>query len=273
MNKKWFVTAALKDSGFEHLADNILEPSEITGEMLKKIDLLFVKDKAGFFSGTRFSGSTVISDKPVFVEDQEKYLLFSYGETFISRIGHDVINLFTPFEHFEYLEPEIITERVSQGIRFGRQINTIGHLLQNTRQQNTRFYDFDNFIQTINDICRKSSINLTIKGKSSNRIDTIPDTVIMRPVIDEIISNWVFHGSGDFELEIKSSREVIFRNSFKGSFSFERPKATLRCPFTKRTNSPGAGLGLFVVSLSSVAGGFEWDISIKDNCFCLSFVF
>ena len=85
MNKKWFVTAALKDSGFEHLADNILEPSEITGEMLKKIDLLFVKDKAGFFFGTRFSGSTVISDKPVPVEDQEKYLLFSYGETFIDR--------------------------------------------------------------------------------------------------------------------------------------------------------------------------------------------
>jgi len=273
MSEKWFKSAAVAGSGFEHLADGIVDISEITNELLRNIDLLFVHDRKDFFSKFRSSGSTVICDKAIPLEDQEIFLLMSPGDLFISRIGHDIVNIFTPFEHFEYLEENMITDRVAHGIRFGRQINIIGHLLQNTKHAQPGFYDFDNFILTVQNMCRKSGIDIKTANSGKYRIDTIPDTVIMNPVIDEILSNWKMHGSGGFELEIVSNTEMIFRNDFDCSFNFERPKAMLRSPFTKRTNSQGAGLGLFIVSLSSVRGGFDWDISVKENCFYLSLSF
>jgi hypothetical protein len=273
MSEKWFKSAAVAGSGFEHLADGIVDISEITNELLREIDLLFVKNKRDFFSKFRFNGSTVISDEAINLEDQEKFILMSPGDLFISRIGHDIVNVFSPFEHFEYLEESMITDRVSQGIKFGRQINIIGHLLQNTKTWSDNRYDFENFILTIEGMCRKAGIEIKIINSGRHRIDTIPDADIMNPVIDEIVSNWKMHGTEKFELEIVSSRELIFRNKISSSFNFERAKARLRCPFIKRTNSPGSGLGLFIFSLSSVRGGFDWDISVQENCFYLSLVF
>ncbi len=273
MNKKWFKSAAVAGSGFEHLADGIIDISEITNESLRDIDLLFVKDKQDFFSKFRFNGSTVISDIAINSEDQEKFILMSPGDLFISRIGHDIVNIFSPFEHFEYLEENMITDRVNQGIKFGRQINIIGHLVQNTKKWSESRYDFENFILTVQGLCRKSGIEIKIQNPHKYRIDTIPDADIMNPVIDEIVSNLKMHGSREFELAVVSNTEMVFRNDFDCSFNFERPKALLRCPFTKRTNSPGSGLGLFIFSLSSVRGGFDWDISVKENQFCLSLFF
>jgi hypothetical protein len=273
MSEKWFKSAAVAGSGFEHLADGIVDISEITNELLRNIDLLFVHDRKIFFSKFRSSGSTVISDKAIPIEDQENFLLMSSGELFLSRIGHDIVNIFTPFEHFEYLEENMIADRVAHGIRFGRQINIAGHLLQNTKKWSENRYDFDNFVLTVQGMCRKAGIEIKIINSDKYRIDTIPDADIMNPVIDEIVSNLKMHGSGGFELEVVSNTEIVFRNDFNCSFNFERPKAMLRSPFTKRTNSPGAGLGLFIVSISSVKGGFDWDISVKENCFYLSLVF
>lgn len=273
MNKKWFKSAAVAGSGFEHLADGIVDISEITNELLREIDLLFVKNKRDFFSKFRFNGSTVICDEPVPLKDQENFILMSPGELFTSRIGHDVVNIFTPFEHFEYLEESVIKDRISHGIKFGRQINIIGHLLQNTKKWSENRYDFDNFILTVQGMCRKSGIEIKIKNPHEYRIDTIPDADIMDPVIDAIVSNLKMHGNGGFELDVINGKEIIFRNMFDSSLNFNRLKARLRCPFIKRTNSPGSGLGLFIVSLSSVRGGFDWDISVKENCFYLSLSF
>lgn len=273
MNNKWFTSAAVVGSGFEHLSDFAVEFSDISSEKLREIDLLFVKDKVDFFSKFRFSGFTVISETEIPLEKQEKHLLLSTGETFLSRIGHDIVNLMIPFEHFEYLEDGIIIERVKQGVRFGKQINTIGHLIQNTKAIQATFYDFDDFILTIQTLCRKSGINVKINNTGNHRIDSIPDMTIMNPVIDEILANWKMHGKDKFDVDIINKKELVFRNSFDGSFKFKRAKAELRCPFMKKVNSPGAGLGLFIVSLSSAAGGFDWDISVKDNCFSLSLVF
>ncbi|HNZ54071.1 MAG TPA: hypothetical protein PLW78_12780 [bacterium] len=273
MNKKWFKSAAVTGSGFEHLADETIGFSEISNEKLRGVDLLFVKNKRDFFSKFRFNGSTVISDMAINSEDQEKFILMSPGDLFISRIGHDIVNIFSPFEHFEYLEENMITDRVNQGIKFGRQINIIGHLVQNTKKWSESRYDFENFILTVQGLCRKSGIEIKIQNPHKYRIDTIPDADIMNPVIDEIVSNLKMHGSREFELAVVSNTEMVFRNDFDCSFNFERPKALLRCPFTKRTNSPGSGLGLFIFSLSSVRGGFDWDISVKENQFCLSLFF
>jgi len=273
MATKWFVTGAIAGSGFEELADIVLKSDDLTDEQLKDVDLLFVKDKSSFLQNKRIGRPVIISDKAIPVSSQEKHILFSTGENFMSRLGHDIVNLFTPFNHFEYLDSDIISDRVDQGLRFGRQINTIGHLLQKDGRQNGRYCSFDEFVLNFQTLCKKNSIDFNILKTGADRIDTIPDTAIMNPVIEEVISNWFLHGNGKFEFEIVNGKEAVFRNSFQGLFNFERPKAQLRCPFVKRTNSPGAGLGLFIVSLSSVAGGFDWDISVKENCFSLSLHF
>ncbi|MGI6395317.1 MAG: hypothetical protein ACOX2F_11430 [bacterium] len=273
MNKKWFKTAAVAGSGLEHLADETIEKADITNTFLQSIDILFVKNKKEFFSSFKANIYTLVIDEAIPKEEQEKFLLSSPGNTFISMAGHDMVNIFAPLEHFEFLEEEAMRERISFGVKFGKQLNIAGHLLQNTRKWSLNRYDFDEFLLTVKEVSQKLGVKIEIQNHRNYRIDTIPDTDIMNPVIDEVIRNWKLHGQDEFVLEVVSEKKLVFKNKINYQFNFKRAKANLRCPFVKRNNSTGSGLGLFIVSLSSVRGGFDWDISVKENHFSLSFLF
>jgi len=272
MKNKWFNSAAVKGSGFEHLADMTVELDSLTPERIRDIDILFTNDPAGFFSKFRGMHFTVICDREIPVDDQPSYLLESHGNFFLSRIGHDITNLFFPFEHFEYLEEDVIKNRTAQGIRFGKQINIIGHLLQRTVSVKKDPAEINNVIQTVQSLCRKKSISFCINGSVDDWCGDLPDDQIFNYVLEEIISNWAEHGTENCELEIKD-RSLIFSNFFEGTVDPVRTKAKLRCPFRKKNTGTGAGLGLYIVSLASVKGGFDWDISVKENSFSLSLVF
>lgn len=272
MKNKWFNSAAVKGSGFEHLADLVVELDLLTPEKIREIDILFTNDPVLFFSKFRGMHFTVVCDKEIPAGDQPSYLLENPGNFFISRIGHDITNLFFPFEHFEYLEDDVIKNRTAQGIKFGKQINIIGHLLQRTVVQGKDPAEINDVIQTVQSLCRKRSIPFRITGSADNWHTVLPDSQIFNYVIDEIVSNWAEHSTEGCELEIKGN-SFIFYNYFEGTVDPVRTKAKLRCPFRKKNTGTGAGLGLYIVSLASVKGGFDWDISVKENSFSLSLFF
>lgn len=272
MNNKWFNSAAIKGSGFEHIADEIVEINTLTSEKIKEIDLLFTNDIPFFFSKFKGFLFTVVCDRNVLPEDQEHYLLENPGNFFLSRIGHDITNLFFPFEHFEYIEEDIIKERTYQGIRFGKQINVIGHLLQKTGVFKTNPSDFHEMVQIVVSLCTKNKISVEIENPVNITIDNLPDAQIFNYVIEEIVSNWINHGSENYKMIVHDHR-IVFSNNFKGAVDSIRTKAKLRCPFRKKNTGTGSGLGLYIVSLASVRGGFDWDISVKENSFSLSLDF
>lgn len=272
MNKKWFNSAALKGSGFEHLADEVIELETLTNDRLKDIDILFTNNMTTFsnkFKGFQF---VVVVDREISRDSQEKFLLENPGNFFISRIGHDITNLFFPFEHFEYIEEDIIKERTAHGIRFGKQINIIGHLLQRTSALKNNPADFTEVLQTVGALCRKNKILFETQNPEDLIIKDLPDAQILNYVVEEIISNWTYHGSGDYKISVDYNK-IVFSNNFKGNVDSIRTKAKLRCPFRKKNTGTGAGLGLYIVSLASVRGGFDWDISINENSFSLSLLF
>lgn len=272
MNKKWFNSAAIKGSRYENIADEIVELDKLNSEKLKEIDLLFTDNTTLFFSKFKGFHFTVVCDAEIKPEDQSAYLLENPGNFFISRIGHDITNLFFPFENFEYIEDDIIKERTSHGIRFGKQINIIGHLLQKTSTLKNNRADFSEIVQTVSSLCRKNKISFEIQNPDELIIDNLPDAQIFNYVIEEIISNWRDHGSERYKLSIYDHK-LVFSNNFKGNVDLIRTKAKLRCPFRKKNTGTGAGLGLYIVSLASVRGGFDWDISIHENSFSLSLLF
>ncbi|HNW81486.1 MAG TPA: hypothetical protein PKG52_01225 [bacterium] len=272
MNKKWFNSAAVKGSGFEHIADEIVELNNLSSDKIKEIDLLFTDNPLLFFSKFKGFHFTVVCDSEVRPEDQEAYLLENPGNFFISRIGHDITNLFFPFEHFEYIEEDIIKQRTAHGIRFGKQINIIGHLLQKTGVLKNNRSDFTEIIQMIEALCRKNKISFELQNTNDWFIDNLPDAHVFNYVIEEIISNWIDHGSGGYKISVHD-RELVFSNNFKGTVDTIRTKAKLRCPFRKKNTGTGAGLGLYIVSLASARGGFDWDISIHEDSFSLSLLF
>lgn len=272
MNKKWFSSAAIAGSGFEHLADRVVELDSLTSEKIREIDLLFTDSPEMFFSKFRGMQFTVICDKEVPRDDQSSYLLENPGNFFLSRIGHDITNLFFPFEHFEYLEDDVIKNRTFQGIKFGKQINIIGHMLQRTVSVRNDPAEINDLVQTVRSLCRKKNIQLNVTGETDNWQGTLPENQILNYVTEEIISNWAEHSTGCCELELKENF-LIFSNFFEGTVDPVRTKAKLRCPFRKKNTGTGAGLGLYIVSLASVKGGFDWDISVKENSFSLSLFF
>lgn len=271
MNKKWFKSAALKGSGHEKLADSIIKEEDITNEKMSDIDLLFVKDTSEFFSKKGRSTFTIVTDDPIAVKDQEKFILEHPGNFFFSRVGHDIINLISPLEHYEYIENDMIINRVHSGSRFGKQINFIGHLLQKTSIIKSEEISYTEFLEYILTLCRKNNIDIKVKELSPLKASLKYQFLLTRAA-EEIVLNWKEHGSGEYVLTVESS-SLSFKNKLKRPLNVERPKAQLRCPFMQKNTGKGHGLGLYIVSIASSKGDFDWNIFTDENCFSLSLLF
>lgn len=271
MNKKWFKSAALKDSGHEELADLIVREEELTNEKLKEIDILFVKDISKFFLKKGHGTFTIITENPVAVKDQEKFILEHPGNFFLSRVAHDVVNLISPLEHYEYIESDLIIDRVHSGSHFGKQINFIGHLLQKTLNIPCRELTCPEFLEHILTLCRKNNIDVKVKELSPFNT-ALKHQFLLTKAVEEIVLNWKEHGSGEYVLIVESS-SLTFKNKLKKPLNVERPKAQLRCPFMKKNTGKGHGLGLYIVSIASSKGDFDWNIFTDENYFSLSLLF
>jgi len=271
MNKKWFRSAALAGSGHEKLADSIVREEDITSEKLNEIDILFVKDISEFFSKKGRSNFTIVTEDPVAVKDQEKFILEHPGNFFLSRVGHDIINLISPLEHFEYIENDLIIDRVHSGSRFGKQINFLGHLQQKTSVIPCEETTYPEILEYILTLCRKNNIDVKVKELSPFKA-TLKYRFLLIKAVEEIMLNWKEHGTGEYVLTVDGS-SLTFNNKLKRPLNIKRPKAQLRCPFMQKNTGKGHGLGLYIVSITSSKGDFDWNIFTDENCFSLSLLF
>jgi hypothetical protein len=267
---RWYSTAAVSGSGFESLADNIVSFEEIDLNFLKNIDLLFLTNKSDFYRKFRLYQCVALSDKAISKEDQEKFILLNPGLNFLSRIGHDLVNLFTPFEQFEYLDDGVIYDRVATGVKFGKQINTVGHILQGSKFGNIDEILGEDIAYNIETLAKKSGIKFNMKVNDDFLDKTVSfSECIMDIVIEEIIDNCKNFSKGTVEIMIGKNAEIVFSNRFDDNLAPCRAKARLRWPFVKSVKSKGNGMGLFLLSAASANGGFKWDIEIKENIFSL----
>jgi len=271
MNNKWFKCAAVKGSGYEALADSAITVEEISNEKMSDIDLLFVENLSEFFSKKRGGFFTIVTDKPVALEDQEKFILEHPGNFFYSRIGHDIINLISPLEHYEYIDHELIVNRVQYGNHFGKQINFVGHLLQNTATLSTEHLTYPELIENIQTLCRKLGIKFSVEEKAKFTL-TLKHKFLILKAVEEIILNWKEHGKEEFVLSVFENT-LTFSNKLRKPLTIDRPKAQLRCPFMQKNTGKGHGLGLYIVSVASSKGDFDWNIFTDENYFSLSLLF
>ena len=267
MNKKWFSSAAIKSSGYEKIADFIIKEENLTNEILNNIDLLFVKDTSEFFLKKRGNFYTIVTDRYVAIEDQERFILEHPGNFFLSRVGHDIINLISPLEHYEYIEHELLINRVHSGNRFGKQINFIGHLLQKTTKVPVEEISYPELLDNTLALCRKHGIDVEV-DRISGFSPVLKNKFLLLRTVEEIVSNWKEHGTGDFILKIEK-QTLTFSNKIKKPLKVERPKAQLRCPFMQKNTGKGHGLGLYIVSIASSKGDFDWNIFTDENYFSI----
>lgn len=267
---KWFVSAAVSGSGFEEIADKVVDETLITSELLKDIDLLFVKDKETFMPEHRGLFFTIVTDRHIDRKDQEKFILEHPGNFFISRLGHDIINLISPLEHYEYIEHDLITKRVASGNHFGKQINFIGHIIQGTAKTSGSSLSPSELLENIRSLCRKLKVEVEIVEKAP--LSGNLNRTLLTNVIEETILNLKEHSNGNNRLTV-SQDKLIFCNDLKKPLNLKRPKAQLRCPFMQKNTGKGHGLGLYMLSIASSKGDFDWNIQTDENCFTLSLSF
>ncbi len=270
---KWYSTAAVAGSAFEHLGERIIPFEDLDQDILKTIDLLFLDDVRDFYSKFRLYHSIALSDKEIPVESQEKFILLHPGANFFSRIGHDIINLFTPFEQFEYLEDKVIKDRVTAGLKFGRQINIAGHLLQGSGFNSSGKMNGEDLLCHLRILARKKGVDIFIENEDIFNETILCSESILNIVLEEIVDNCKQYSAGRVDLTIEAEKKIVFKNELKENLDPCRAKSRLRWPFVKSMRSRGNGMGLFIVSAASVNGGFDWDIKIEKNAFYLSLSF
>jgi hypothetical protein len=165
----------------------------------------------------------------------------------------------------------LIIDRVHSGSRFGKQINFIGHILQKTSSIPCEEMTCPEILDHILTLCRKNDIDVKVKELSPLKA-TLKYRFLLIKTIEEIVLNWKEHGSGEFVLTVESS-SMTFNNKLKRPLNVKRPKAQLRCPFMQKNTGKGHGLGLYIVSIASSKGDFDWNIFTDENFFSLSLLF
>ena len=192
---------------------------------------------------------------------------------FLTELGHEIINIMTPLEHFEYLEEEMIAARVARGERLGKQLGKIARYISHDTTGEP--YEFSEFIYDLKDKCRDLGISASIENKNYQSIDTMKGRNIILTVLDEILMNWKMHGKNEFAINIADERTIVFKNDYDPSFlkNIGKTKEELSRPFVKRSSAQGSGLGLYVIELASREGGFSWNLSADEKYFSLSLSF
>lgn len=274
MADKWFLTAAFKGGSFESNADVLVSDIARERHLLADTDVFYTEPERKKEVMKLAPGHILVLENTLEYKELEKTLLAFPGRDFTSRLGHDVINLFSPLSEYSYLSKETILARVEKGGRMGQQINFAGHLMQNDILL-TGSMTVTEFLFHIKSILRQENRQAGIVGADSGGSDfSLPPEKISSVLIREIIFNWKLHSSGHETVVIdKNQRKVSFLNSISSPLNLAKPKACLRRPFYKGGHSKGNGLGFFVISLCGLAGGFDWDVEIKESSFCLSLFF
>ncbi len=274
MKKPWFLTAALEGSECQERADALFKKESLEKKQFANFDVFFASNnEEREFLSHKIPPHVMIVDKEEPIELIEQKLYEFSGKDFLSRIGHDIINLISPLIDYQYLSEDIIKKRIDKGSLLGQQINIIGHILQKDMDTKEKSDSLD-FISNFKALARKSGIEVEITESGESGHFEMPTEKIMFSVVREIISNLTLHSAGENRVFIeKEQKTIVIMNRTTYEFTCEKPMAVLRRPFYRQGNNSGNGLGLFILSISSVLGGFKWHLSVENNCFYLYLFF
>lgn len=276
-NSKWYRTASFKNSKTD--TDIKIDPKiEFMDSEFFDIDICFYSnDKELIWIKDRLPDHILALKENLSPEICEKTLMAFSGRQFESKIGHEIANIAVPFVDFELFSKERILNRVQRMIKFGKDINFIGHIRQNTIKTGSKTdYNSPMFIQELPDWISSIGFNKSlpeIKIESDSFFE-MGKSVIIKTTIDEILQNMKQHTSGGDTIIIDcEKKEIKFINNFKHKIPTKTPKACLRRPYMAFGAEKGSGLGLYKIALASLHGGFKWDLNIKDSTFlfCLAF--
>lgn len=274
MNDKWFLTAAFEGSRFTSSVDLVLDKKNMDRKELISIDVMYMELEDKLELSRRFPQHIMILHELMDEHELSQKLLAYPTAEFVSRLGHDVVNIFSPLNDYQYLSQETILERVERGTRLGQQLNFVGHLMQDdlVSSQSMELIDF---IFHFNTLCRQAHIQPEIINRNDSPDEfLLPPEKLMYGSIKELVNNWVFHSKGNEKVVVdKKEKTITLSNLTDYKFSYPVPKAVLRRPFFKTGNNHGNGLGLFALSLASVTGGFSWSIHIENGSFSIVLYF
>jgi len=275
VTKKWFFTAALKGSLFEENADVVIDDVASSRNILRNVDVFFVLESdVKALKRSALPSHIMILTEVLGPEEIEQRLLLFPGRDFTSRLGHDIVNLFMPLRDYQYLSEETVVERVDRGDRLGKQLNIVGHLMQDDLEQGPDFSLME-FIFNFKVLAEQSGASVVIDDEFQDEPGfEMKAEKNMLVLMEELVLNWKYHSSGDERVIVdRREKRMTFVNRTEYDFGFENIKAILRRPFLKYGNNNGNGIGLFILSLCSIRGGFTWDLELKDSFFYLHLYF
>jgi hypothetical protein len=275
MKKKWFQTATFKGFPFEDRADKILDKDSFKNSDFFEIEVLFIpQDLIKEYAVHSVVPHHVYISNGSENDEQLSEIIETFkGRNYWGQIGHDVVNLFSPFLDFEYLSKDSVLKRAKTGVAFGKKLNAVAHLLQNDFGEKQFISDRD-CVFLFSEMCRKTGIKAKI-GHIADVSNVLLNKKMISFVFTEILDNWKNHSLGDEKMFVDAvESKIVFSNKTDLNFNSKFFKAILKRPFFSFNNSRHfSGLGLFIVSLACFLGGFKWDIVIKDSVFYLTLSF
>jgi len=270
MSDRWFLAGAFADGPFTAQADILFQRGSLDKKLLFETDIFFATpDDPDRGSLPRHM---LILDGASDDAQLERMLIRFGGADFLSRLGHDVVNLFSPLLEDRFLSSAAQTSRVEQGVRFGKQLNLIGHLLQEDLAAGEAV-PAEELLFHLTTAARRKNISVTVDREGDASFPTVPAR-FAGPLAEETVMNWSFHSCGEERITLSSgTRTIILSNATSYAFPYRRLKAVLRRPFQKFGLPEGNGMGLCIIALIADTGGFSWDIAAQDGRFSLSFSF
>ncbi len=276
-NSKWYRTASFKDSKLK--SDIKIDRTvEFMDSEFFNIDICFYADNEELeWIKENLPSHILPLRENLSPEICEEMLMAFPGLQFESKIGHEIANIAVPFVDFELFSKERILNRVQRMIKFGKDINFIGHVRQNTIKTGTDInYSSPVFIQELPDWISGTGFTNSlpeIKIESDSFFE-MGKPVIIKNTIDEILQNMKQHSSGGDTIVIDCDAKTIkFINNFKHKIPTEVPKACLRRPYMAFGAEKGPGLGIYKIAIASLYGGFKWDLNIENSTFSFCLVF
>ncbi|MCK5807640.1 hypothetical protein KAH37_01505 [bacterium] len=211
-------------------------------------------------------------------EQTERQLLRYPGKNFIAQIGHGDVNLWGPMLDYKELPEEMVQERIERGIKSGKDLNIIGHLLVGdrfTEQQN--FITLEWLIVHLKTVARRDGFSPNYDIEEGNGDQTLSLTEDVASLLaNEIVANWSKHSSGDEKIELKRRDNkffVIISNTTNNSLQNQGLTSLIRRPFIRWGRADTTGLGYFIISLISSYGAIEWTTDYEEGRFLLTLSF
>jgi len=270
MSERWFAVGAFSDTSFAEYADTLCDRSAFDPQVLFETDIFLANTHDPDIHS--LPSHLLILDTLLDARELEQRLLCFGGRDFLSRLGHEITNLFTPLAEYHYLSPQTITSRVERGLRLGTQLNLTGHILQRDLALDNPLPS-DELLERVIATARKKHLSVSVEQRGNRLFSTLSER-LANAFTSEIVANWSTHSCGEQSVTVETStKKFIFHNHTRYSFPYRRLKAVLRRPYQKFGSSDGNGLGLFLIGLIAYAGGFSWDITAQDGLFSLSFSF